>query len=74
MPDYSRTHTLTHTNEQMHTCVDTNIHETHTLFIDQRIVKESYDCELLQRDCFDENALPCPWKCGTAVDMVLQTW
>lgn len=45
-----------------------------TLFIDQCVVKESYDCELLYDDlCLDENVLPCPWKCGTAVDMVLQT-
>lgn len=46
---------------------------THTLRIDQCVVKESYDCELLYHDCFDENVLPRPWKPGTAVDMVLQT-
>lgn len=43
------------------------MHEAHArASIDQRIVKESYDCELLYHDCFDENVLPCPWKPGTA--------
>lgn len=67
MPDY------THIYCSRRTYIKTHKKHIHTRFIDQCIVKESYDCELLYHDCFDENILPCPWKCGTAVDTVLQT-